>query len=58
MEECLGTEEFHGVLREYVHRYAFTNANTHDFLEVLYEYAGNDNETLNNIVANCLQTEI
>ncbi len=58
MDECLGTDEFHAVLREYVHRYAFTNATTHDFLEVLYEYAGYDNETLNNLVANCLQTEI
>ena len=58
MDECIGTEEFHAILREYVQRYAFTNATTHDFLEVLYECVGDDNETINNLVANCLQTEL
>ena len=58
IEECIGTDEFHLVLREYVHRNAFTNATTADFLEVLYEYAGTDNEVLNKLIENCLQTTI
>ena len=58
MEECLGSEEFHAILREYVARYAFKNATTADFLEVLYDCAGYDNETLNSLIENCLQTKI
>ncbi len=52
MEEILGRKEFHSVLREYVRRNAFTNATTADFFEVLFEYAGTDNDTLNQLIAN------
>ena len=47
LEETIGREEFHAILREYVRRNAFTNATTDDLLEVIYEYAGTDNEELN-----------
>ena len=51
MEEILGREEFHAILREYVHRNAFTNADTQDFFDVLYDVAGRDNEELNTLIA-------
>ena len=52
MEEILGRKEFHSVLREYVRRNAFTNSTTSRFFEVLFEYAGKDNEELNRLVGN------
>ncbi len=58
LEEACGREEFHGVLRAYVHRYAFKNATTKDFLEVLYGCAGQDNGELNRLVATMLKTRI
>ena len=50
MEEILGEREFHAVLREYVHRNAFTNAEPSDFFDVLFAYAGTDNAALNELV--------
>lgn len=52
MEEILGRKEFHSVLREYVRRNAFTNSTTAKFFEVLFEYAGTDNEDLNKLINN------
>ena len=52
MEEILGRKEFHSVLREYVRRNAFTNSTTARFFEVLFEYAGTENEVLNRLIAN------
>ena len=52
MEEILGRKEFHSILREYVRRNAFTNSTASKFFEVLYEYAGKDNEDLNRLIAN------
>ena len=52
MEEILGHDEFQSVLREYVRRNAFTNSTTARFFEVLYEYAGHDNEDLNKLINN------
>ena len=52
MEEILGHDEFQSVLREYVRRNAFTNSTTARFFEVLYEYAGHDNEDLNKLIGN------
>ena len=52
MEEILGHDEFHSVLREYVRRNAFTNSTTARFFEVLFEYAGHDNEDLNKLIGN------
>ena len=56
MEECVGREEFHSVIRAYVRRYAFHNASSEDFFYVLYEVAGKDNEDLNNLIANCFSS--
>ncbi|MBP5489247.1 MAG: hypothetical protein J6Y10_01435 [Lachnospiraceae bacterium] len=53
IEETIGRQEMHSVLREYVHRNAFTNADPESFFEVLYECAGKDNEDLNALIANC-----
>ena len=50
MEEILGEKEFHGVVREYVHRNAFTNADPLSFFDVLFAYAGTDNLELNELV--------
>ena len=50
MEEILGREEFHGIIREYVHRNAFTNSTAERFFEVLFEAAGQDNKDLNDLV--------
>ena len=58
MEEAVGRDEFHGALRAYVHKYAFTNANTKDFLAVLYGVVGRDNDKLNKIINNMLRTKI
>ena len=52
MEEILGHDEFQSVLREYVRRNAFTNSTTARFFEVLFEYAGHDNEDLNKLIGN------
>jgi hypothetical protein len=58
MEEAIGREEFHSVIREYVSRYEFRNATTEDFLDVLYSQIGTDNETVNALVDNMLSTEV
>lgn len=50
MEEILGEKEFHGVVRAYVQRNAFTNADPSSFFEVLFAYAGTDNAELNALV--------
>ena len=52
MEEILGRKAFHGVLREYVRRNAFANADAAKFFEVLYEYAGTTNADLNALIDN------
>ncbi|MBO4495266.1 MAG: M1 family metallopeptidase [Clostridiales bacterium] len=49
--ETLGRDEFYGIIREYIQRNAFTNADQSDFFEVLYELAGTDNEQLNEMMA-------
>ena len=53
IELILGHKEFQSVLREYVHRFAFTNAMPEDFFTVLYEFAGTENEQLNALLENC-----
>lgn len=50
MEEILGEKAFHAVVREYVHRNAFSNADPQSFFDVLFEYAGTDNDELNELV--------
>ncbi len=50
MEEIIGREAFHGILREYVHRNAFTNSTEDRFFEVLLECAGEDNADLMELV--------
>ena len=50
MEEIVGQEGFHAVLRAYVHENAFTNANPASFFELLYAYAGTDNAALNELI--------
>ena len=49
-EEVLGQEDFYAVLREYVRRNAFSNADPKSFFEVLYACSGPDNEKINAIV--------
>ena len=51
MEQILGADVFQEVLREYVHRFAFTNADSEDFFTVLYDVVGKDNEALNALIA-------
>lgn len=58
MEEILGREKFHGIIRGYVRRNAFKNANTKDFLKALYDCAGNDNDELNKLVEKVFRTKI
>lgn len=55
MEEILGRENFHGIIREYVRRNAFTNSTAERFFEVLFEAAGPDNENLNKLVEGCFE---
>ena len=50
MSDAVGLENFYGILREYVQRNAFTNADQTDFFSVLYELAGKDNEELNHVI--------
>lgn len=50
MEQILGEKEFHAVVREYVRRNAFTNADPHSFFDVLFAYAGTDNAELNELI--------
>ncbi len=50
IEEIIGREEFTAVLREYVRRNAFTNADEADFFEVLYDCCGTDSEELNAVI--------
>ena len=58
MEEILGREKFHGIIRGYVKRNAFKNASTKDFLKALYDGAGNDNQELNEMVKKVFRTKI
>ncbi|MBR7020303.1 MAG: M1 family metallopeptidase [Lachnospiraceae bacterium] len=48
-EEVLGQEDFYAVIREYVHRNAFSNADPMSFYECLFACAGTDNEAVNAI---------
>lgn len=58
MEEIVGREEFHGILREYVQRNAFTNSTEERFFDVLRECVGQDNEDLNILVQAVFQREV
>ena len=58
MEEILGREKFHGIIRGYVKRNAFKNASTKDFLKALYDCAGKDNDELNELVEKVFRTKI
>lgn len=58
MEEILGREKFHGIIRGYVKRNAFKNASTKDFLKALYDCAGRDNDELNELVEKVFRTKI
>jgi len=58
MEEIIGREKFHGIIRGYVKRNAFKNANTKDFLKALYDCAGKDNDKLNELVGKIFRTKI
>lgn len=58
MEEILGREMFHGIIRGYVKRNAFRNATTKDFLKALYDCAGTDNEELNKLTDKIFRTKI
>ena len=58
MEEIIGREKFHGIIRGYVKRNAFKNANTKDFLKALYDCAGKDNAGLNALVEKLFRTKI
>ena len=58
MEEIIGREKFHGIIRGYVKRNAFKNANTKDFLKALYDCAGKDNDELNELVGKIFRTTI
>ena len=53
--EILGREQFHGIIREYVRRNAFTNSTADRFFEVLFEAAGTDNALLNDLVSGCFE---
>ena len=55
MEEIIGREEMHAVLRKYVQDNAFTNTNPSSFFDCLYEVAGTDNEKLNTLIRNTFQ---
>jgi|GEM_PF-533325 len=48
--EIIGMEELYGVIREYVHRNAFTNSTEDRFFEVLYEAVGTENQELNELI--------
>ncbi|MCR4670837.1 MAG: M1 family metallopeptidase [Saccharofermentans sp.] len=50
MHDVLGEEEFYGIIRKYVHKYAFKNADQMDFFSLLYQYAGTDNKELNDLI--------
>ena len=50
MCSILGQDEFYGIVKEYVKRNAFRNADQTDFFSVLYEIAGKDNEELNKVI--------
>ena len=50
LEDAIGQENFYAVIREYVHRNAFTNADPESFLELIYECAGTENATVNAII--------
>ncbi len=47
ISDAIGYNNFNAIIREYIQRNAFTNADQSDFFEVLYELAGTDNERLN-----------
>jgi len=58
IEQAVGRDEFYAVLREYVNRNAFTNADPDSFFEILIECAGKDNEKLNSILNNMFKVDI
>ncbi len=50
MEEILGRENFYAIIREYVHRNAFTNSTEDRLFEAIYDCAGKDNADLNKLI--------
>lgn len=50
MYDILGEEELYGIIREYVHEYAFKNADQKDFFRILYKHAGTENTTMNMLI--------
>ena len=50
LEDILGEENFHAVIREYVRRNAFKNAETADFFEVLFSCCGTENAEINELL--------
>ena len=58
MEEAVGREKFHGIIRGYVQRNAFKNATTKDFLKALFDCEGKDNAELNELVEKIFKTKL
>lgn len=50
MCNIIGYEEMLGILREYVHRTAFTNATEDDLFDTIYDCIGTDNEKANEFI--------
>ncbi|MCQ2534329.1 MAG: M1 family metallopeptidase [Clostridia bacterium] len=50
MEKIIGRDTFYEIIHEYVERNSFHNTTTADFLDVVYEYMGTENEELNELI--------
>lgn len=53
IREAMGRDTFNQMILEYVQTYAYTNVTTEDYINLIYEYGGHDNEELNEIIDRC-----
>lgn len=57
LREAMGDDVFYHMMRTYVTRHAFEIVTGDDFLNVVYEYCGTDNEEINKIIDFYIVTE-
>lgn len=50
LREAMGDDTFYHMMRTYVSRHAFGIVTGDDFLSVIYEYCGTDNEAVNEVI--------
>lgn len=57
LRNAMGEDVFYDMMRTYVSRHAFENVNSDDFIDAVYEFAGSDNEEVNEVLEQYMDLE-